>query len=120
MKLRTFVSGKLHGMRVTECKLKYNGSCEVDPELLRLADIAPYEQVHVLNTSNGKRLVTYVFPGQPGAFTLNGAAARCGTPGDIVLVIAYRQEERFSGAKCVFIDPSTNSAREILEYPAEK
>jgi len=117
MKLKTFVSGKLHGMRITECKLHYNGSCEIDPELLKLAGIEPYEQVHVLNTANGERLITYVFPGRPGAFTLNGAAARSAEPGDIVLVIAYRQEETFSGAKCVIIDPATNRPSQILHYP---
>lgn len=119
MRLRTFVSGKIHGLRITQCKLHYNGSCEIDPELLRIAGMEPYEQVHVLNMASGARLITYVFPGAPGAFTLNGAAARCGMEGDTVLVIAYRQEERFSGARCVLIDPATNRPREILDYPAQ-
>lgn len=119
--LRTFVQGKIHGLRVTETKLGYNGSCEIDPALLRAAGLAYYEQVHIFNITNGARIVTYVFPGgKPGGFTLNGGAARHGAVGDRCIVVAFRQEERFSGAKCVIIDPENNSVREVLDYdPAE-
>jgi aspartate 1-decarboxylase len=118
--LRNFVHGKLHGLRVTQCKLKYNGSCEIDPDLLRAAGISYYEQVHVLNMTNGARIITYVFPGGgPGQFTLNGGAARHGAEGDECIVIAYRQEAAFSGAKCVIINPADNSVKEIMDYGAD-
>ncbi len=116
--MRTFVHGKIHGIRITECKLRYNGSAEIDPALLEASGIAPYEQIQVANMANGERLVTYVFPGQPGQFTLNGAAARLGSIGDDCLVIAYRQEEKFSGAKVVIVRPDDNSILERMEYPA--
>jgi aspartate 1-decarboxylase len=115
--LRNYVQGKLHGLRITQCKLKYNGSCEIDPALLRAARIDYYEQVHIYNMTNGARFVTYVFPGgAPGAFTLNGGAARHGAEGDECIVVAYRQEEKFSGAKCVIINPADNSVKEVMEY----
>ena len=36
-------------------------------------------------------------------FALNGAAARQGEVGDECLVICYRMEEKFSGAKVAFV-----------------
>ena len=36
--------------------------------------------------------------------------------GDRVAVVAYRQEETFSGANCVIVDPSDNSIAESLRY----
>jgi aspartate 1-decarboxylase len=118
--LRTFVHGKIHGLRITECKLGYNGSAEVDTALLASAGIEPFEQIQIVNMNNGERLVTYAIPGQPGSFTLNGGAARLAQVGDECLVIAYRQEEAFSGASVVFVDASDNSAQEVRRYePAE-
>ncbi|REK30267.1 MAG: aspartate 1-decarboxylase [Planctomycetota bacterium] len=115
---RTFVHAKIHGIRVTECKLRYTGSAEIDADLLAASGIAPFEQVQIVNTNNAERMITYAFPGKPGEFTLNGAAARLGAVGDECLVIAYRQEEQFSGAKVLLIDPADNSVRDTLRYPA--
>ena len=118
--LRTFVHGKIHGVRITECKLRYNGSAEIDTALLEASGIAPFEQIQVVNLNTGSRLVTYAFPGKPGSFTLNGGAARLGAVGDECLVIAYRHEESFSGANVVFIDPTNNSIRDTMHYPSAK
>lgn len=118
--LRTFVHAKIHGLRITECKLRYNGSAEIDTQLLEAAGIAPYEQIHIVNMTNGERLVTYAFPGRSGAFTLNGGAARAGQPDDDCLVIAYRMEEAFSGAKVVFVNGADNSLREVMPYEAAR
>ena len=116
--MRTFISAKLHGLRVTECRLDYHGSITIDKRLLDLADIKPFEQVHVLNVNNGSRLITYAFEGGPGVCCLNGAAARHAQVGDTVLVLTYRQEEQFSGAKVFMIDPDSNTVREALRYAA--
>lgn len=116
--LRTFVHGKIHGIRITECKLRYNGSAEIDTALLAAAGIAPFEQIQVVNLNNGERLTTYAFPGKPGEFTLNGGAARLGQKGDDCLVIAYRQEEKFSGATVAFVEPSDNRLVETMRYDA--
>ena len=117
--LRTFMHGKIHGLRITECKLHYNGSAEVDTSLLKAAGISLYEQIQIVNVNTGSRFVTYAFPGKPGEFTLNGGAARLGSVGDICLVIAYRQEEKFSGAEVVFVNPATNTLAETMHYPAQ-
>ena len=65
------------------------------------------------------RIATYVFPGAAeGEFTLNGGAALHFRLGDRVAVVAYRQEEAYSGANCVIVDPSNNSIAEMLRYEA--
>jgi len=89
--LRVMCKGKIHRATVTEANLNYVGSLTVDVDLLELSDILPYEQVHIVNVNNGERLVTYVIPGARGSgvMCLNGAAARRGQPGDIIIVIAY-------------------------------
>ncbi|MDQ6746837.1 MAG: aspartate 1-decarboxylase [Candidatus Dormibacteraeota bacterium] len=86
---RLMFRAKIHRATVTDANLDYEGSITIDPELLRLADIVPYEQVHVVNVTNGERLVTYAIAGGPGDICLNGAAAHKCRPGDIVIIMAY-------------------------------
>jgi len=117
--LCTFVHGKIHRIRITECNLGYNGSAEIDRHLLVAAGMAPYQQVQIVNLSNGQRFETYALPGGEGQFKLNGGAARLGQAGDDCLVIAYRQEESFSGATVVLVDPRNNSIAETMRYPAD-
>jgi aspartate 1-decarboxylase len=88
---RELLKSKLHRPRITETDLAYEGSLTVDPALLEAADIAPYEKVQVVNVTNGERLVTYAIEGEPGEgdLCLNGAAARLGEVGDIVIVLSF-------------------------------
>lgn len=88
---RMMLSGKIHTARLTQCALDYEGSLEIDPELLAEANILPYEKILVSNRDNGSRLETYAIPGVPGArqFCLNGPAARLGRVGDVVTIMAF-------------------------------
>ena len=88
---RTMCKSKIHRATLTGADLHYVGSLTVDRDLMDAAEMLPYEQVHVVNVNNGNRLVTYVIEGARGSGTiqLNGAAARLGAPGDIVIVITY-------------------------------
>lgn len=88
---RTMCKSKIHRATLTGADLNYVGSLTVDRDLMDAADMLPYEQVHVVNVNNGARLTTYVIEGERGTGTmqLNGAAARLGAPGDIVIVITY-------------------------------
>lgn len=83
--------GKIHRVTITQADLHYEGSLTVDSDLLKAADILPYEKVAVVNITNGERLETYVIPGEPGSgvICLNGAAARRGSPGDLAIIISY-------------------------------
>ena len=88
---RVMFKSKIHRAILTATDLHYEGSISIDKNLLDAADILPGEQVHVLNLNNGSRLITYAIeaPAGFGTMMLNGPAARCGMPGDIVVVISY-------------------------------
>lgn len=89
--LKEMLTGKIHTARITACELDYEGSLEIDPEILAEAGILPYEKILVVNRNNGERLETYAIPGQPGSrrFCLNGPAAHKGKVGDVVTIMAF-------------------------------
>lgn len=88
---RTLLKSKIHRATVTDANLNYEGSLAIDPELMRLADILPFEKVDVVNINNGQRFSTYAIEGRPGSseICLNGAAARLGSIGDLIIIITY-------------------------------
>ncbi len=88
---RLMHKSKIHRATVTEANLNYAGSLTVDQDLLDAADILPNEKVSVVNINTGARFETYAIAGPRGSgvVCLNGAAARLGTPGDLVIIISY-------------------------------
>jgi aspartate 1-decarboxylase len=107
---RTMLKSKIHRATVTEANLEYEGSISIDSELLRAADILPYEAVDVWDCTNGARLRTYAIPGEPGSgeICVNGAAAHLVKPHDVVIIASWAEvdEERARDwqARRVFVD----------------
>lgn len=107
---RTMLKSKIHRAVLTDADLNYMGSITIDRDLLDAADILPYEKVQVVNNNNGARFETYVIEGEPGSgkICLNGAAARLGQPGDILIILSYVQmednEARHYEPRVVFVD----------------
>lgn len=91
--MRTMLSGKIHRATVTQANLDYVGSITIDPDLMEAAGLLPYEQVHVLDITNGSRLETYTLVGERGSgeVCINGAAAHLVHQGDMVIIAAYQQ-----------------------------
>src|SRR4030042_4638536 len=91
--MRMMLKSKIHRATVTDANINYEGSITIDSKLLKAADILPYEQVHVLNINNGARFTTYAIEGKEGSgdICLNGAAARLGVKGDVVIILTYAQ-----------------------------
>ncbi len=85
------LKSKIHRATITATDLHYEGSLTLDAQLMEAAQIAAFEKVDVVNVNNGSRLQTYVIAGPPGSGTvqLNGAAARWGAPGDLVIILTY-------------------------------
>jgi aspartate 1-decarboxylase len=94
--LITVCKSKIHRATLTDANLDYVGSITIDSELMRRADLIEYEKVQVANISNGERFETYVIEGKAGSGTigLNGAAARKGSIGDLIIIIAYGHFEK--------------------------
>ncbi len=107
---RCMLKAKIHRAVLTDANLNYMGSITIDRHLLEAADILPYEKVQVVNNNNGARFETYVIEGEPGSgqICLNGAAARLGQPGDILIILTYVQVEeekvREHKPRVVFVD----------------
>lgn len=85
------VKAKIHRAEVTDCSLHYEGSMAIDRELMELVGLKPFEKVLVGNMANGERFETYAIPAEAGSkkFSLNGATAHLGKPGDLVTIMAF-------------------------------
>ncbi len=94
--LLTMLKSKLHRATVTQSDLHYEGSITVDRDLMDTGEILPYEQVDVLNITNGERFTTYAIEGERGSGTIgiNGAAARLVQTGDLVIICSYCEIEK--------------------------
>lgn len=88
---RFVLKSKIHRATVTEADLNYEGSVTIDADLMRAADIAEFEQVHIYDVTNGNRIITYamVGPAGSGMICINGAAAHKVHPGDLVILATY-------------------------------
>jgi len=87
----TMLKAKIHGARVTDKQLDYEGSLTIDRALMDYVQILPYEKVLVANLENGQRFETYAIPGAAGTVCLNGAAALLGNRGDRLIIFAFAQ-----------------------------
>ena len=58
------LKSKIHCATVTEANLQYMGSITIDETLLEASGMIEGEMVHVVNNSNGERIVTYIIKGE--------------------------------------------------------
>lgn len=88
---RQVLKGKIHRATVTEAQVDYEGSITIDEELLKAADIFPFEKVLIANLNNGSRIESYAIPAEAGSgvVCLNGGAARYGQRGDLVIIMSF-------------------------------
>ena len=88
---RQMLKTKLHRATITEANLDYEGSLTIDKNLLEAVGIAPFERVKVYNINNGERFDTYAIEGKRGSgvIGLNGAAARKGMVGDLIIIVTF-------------------------------
>ena len=85
------LKGKIHRATVVQAELDYVGSITVDVDLLEASGILEYEKVQIVDINNGSRFETYTIAGEEGSgiICLNGAAAKCVSVGDKVIIMAY-------------------------------
>lgn len=117
---RHLMKSKIHRATITSADLNYEGSLTVDQDVLDAADLLPHEEVQVVNVTNGVRLSTYAIPGPRGSgvIQLNGAAARLGMPGDLVIIISYATFDEAEASqhvpRVVFVDAKNRIVRPQL------
>ncbi len=114
---RTVLKSKIHRITITGADLHYEGSLTLDESVMEAADLVPFEKVEVFNINNGNRFSTYVIPGAKysGECILNGAAARLGHAGDLIIIVSYAdlEDSELKGfkVKLVYMDED-NSIKE--------
>ena len=87
------LKGKIHRATVVQAELNYVGSITVDQDLLDASGILEYAKVQIVDIDNGSRFETYTIAGERGSgmICLNGAAARCVSVGDKIILMSYAQ-----------------------------
>ena len=87
------LKSKIHRVTVTQADLNYEGSLTIDQDLMDAAGIIKFERIYIYNINNGERFETYAIRGKAGSgvIGLNGAAARKGHVGDLVIIVSYAQ-----------------------------
>jgi aspartate 1-decarboxylase len=115
--------GKIHRATVTHADLEYEGSVTIDQDLLDAAGMLIHEEIHVLNVTQGTRLVTYTLPGPRGSgiICINGAAAHLNRPGDKVILATYGdmsdEEARRHEPRVVLVDGENRISEIRAEIP---
>ena len=113
------LKSKIHRATVTDVNRDYEGSIGIDGELLRTVDLLPFEQVHVLDITNGNRFETYVIEEPEGSRRIGvyGAAAHLVAPGDLVIILAYNlipEEEAADVHPRVLVLDASNKPRTVV------
>lgn len=120
---RTLFKSKIHRATVTQADLHYEGSVTVDVDLMKAADIVPYEKVAIWNVTRGTRLETYALEGPSGSgvICINGAAAHLNQPGDLVIIATFADVEESACAgwqpRVVFVNEKNQIVRKDVEVP---
>jgi len=115
------LKSKIHQITVTGAELYYEGSLSLDEELMKLANLIPYEKVEVYNINNGERFSTYIIPAPAGSriCRLNGAAARKGAKGDKIIIVSYAvvdEEVLLKFKPCIVYIGENNTVKEVKNF----
>ena len=115
--LLEFLNSKIHRATVTDANLNYVGSITIDETLLKASNIREWQKVEILDVNNGERFQTYVIKGKAdsGQICLNGAAARCVSTGDKIIIMCYAhydsEEAKEHKPQVVFVDDENKISR---------
>ena len=101
----TLLKAKIHRAVVKQADLDYVGSITIDSDLLRESGILEYEKVEIADIDEAGS----------GIICLNGAAARCVSEGDKIIIMAYAQmtpeEARDHKPTVIFVDEDNKIVR---------
>lgn len=115
------LKSKIQELVVSESSILYPGSISLPEELMKAASIREFELVHVNNKTNGNRITTYAVPSaKPGFVTLNGAASKLFTKGDLIHVLSYAYLDVKESETFTPILVKADHANKIIEAGAYK
>ena len=111
--------GTIRSEQIRQAQKLLNGLPVKDDKKTReeAAGILEYEKVQIVDVNNGSRFETYTICGIRGSgiICLNGAAARCVSTGDKIIIMAYAgyepEEARTHKPAVVFVDEENKISR---------
>jgi len=119
------LKSKLHRVTVTQADLHYEGSCAIDQNLLDAGDIKEYQQIEIWNVTNGERFTTYAISAErnSGTISVNGAAARKASPGDLLIIASFATYNEVELSKyqpdLVYVDARNRILKHSASIPAQ-
>ena len=115
--MRIYLRSKIHKATITEAKLHYVGSITIDECLMKLAGLAEYEKVLIVDNTNGNRLETYVIKGKKnsGIIGINGAAAHLVHKGDEVIIMSFQITDRPKKPINILVDKNNHFVKYLIE-----
>jgi aspartate 1-decarboxylase len=115
--MRIYLRSKIHKATITEANLHYVGSVTIDECLMKLAGLAEYEKVLIVDNTNGNRLETYVIKGKKnsGIVGINGAAAHLVHKGDEVIIMSFQISDRPKKPINILVDKNNHFVKYLIE-----
>ena len=121
--MREMLKSKIHRATVTRTDIDYEGSIEIDHDLMEAADIMDHEKVLVVDINSGTRFETYAIFGSRGSgvVSVQGAAARLAQPRDKIIVMSFvicdEAEARSRETIVVHADEQNRIAKRLTASP---
>ena len=111
--MRWLLRSKIHKATVTDAKVEYIGSLEIDQDLIEKAGLWPGEKVLVSSLETGERLETYVIPAKRGSgiICMNGAAAHVIKRGEQVIIMGFELSDQPIESKVILVDEKNQFVR---------
>jgi len=111
--MRWLLRSKIHKATVTNAKVEYVGSLEIDQDLLEKTGLWPGEKVLVSSLETGERLETYVISAKRGSgiICLNGAAAHVIKRGEQVIIMGFELSDQPIESKVILVDKKNQFVR---------
>jgi len=107
------LKSKMHRAMVTAADVNYEGSVEIDRDLMDAVGFWPGEKVLVASISTGNRLETYVQEGVRGGgqIIINGGAAHRIGAGERVVIMSFTLSEEPVTPRKIVLDEKNRIIR---------
>ncbi len=107
------LKSKMHRAMITAADVDYEGSIEIDRELMDAVGFWPGEKVLVASISTGNRLETYVQEGERGTgrIIINGGAAHRIGAGERVVIMSFTLSEEPVKPRKIVLDEENRIIR---------
>jgi len=87
--MKKVLKAKVQEIKITDCRIDYEGSLTLCPEIMNKLNVCEYEQVYINGKYKPQRIMTYLLKGKKGECVLNGGAIHFFEKGDVVHLLFF-------------------------------